>query len=192
MTFPTSEDLQRALARYRDVVANQNVANLSELDDWYRTQLPSQIRARQPAHVTVDELARLTEWKMARGVWRGRNLALVKSNDAADVIEASTNAFAEMPHATRPVAVLAKLKGVGPATASAAVAAARPEVYPFFDELVAAQLPELGPVKWTLSYYSRYAEALRAAAGELGGEWTPVRLEQALWAHVGGKAGHHP
>jgi hypothetical protein len=116
----------------------------------------------------------------------------VRSNDAADVIETSTAAFAEMPHPTSPVAALAKLKGVGPATASAAVAAARPDVYPFLDELVAAQLPGLGPVKWTMSYYSRYAESLRAAARELGGEWTPFRLEQALWAYIGGKARRHP
>lgn len=189
MSIPASEELQRALAGYPDVVAAQNVSNLSELDDWYRTRLPGLIHAREPAHVTLDEMVRLTQWKMARGVWRGRNLALVKSNAEADVVQVSTDAFGEMPHATRPIAALAKLRGVGPATASAAVAAARPDRYPFFDELVAAQLPGLGPVKWNLSYYGRYSEALREAAMELGGEWTPVRLEQALWAHVGGKAG---
>ncbi|HEX2190074.1 MAG TPA: hypothetical protein VHG51_14300, partial [Longimicrobiaceae bacterium] len=94
-----------------------------------------------------------------------------------------------VPHPTAPVSELAKLRGVGPATASAAVAAAAPETYPFFDEQVAAQLPGLGPVAWTLGYYARYADALRAAARELGAEWTPALLERALWAHVGGKAG---
>jgi hypothetical protein len=69
------------------------------------------------------------------------------------------------------------------------VAAAAPDFYPFFDELVAAQLPELGKVAWTLGYYARYAEALRARARELGGDWTPVKLERALWALAGGKAG---
>lgn len=192
MIKPNAEDLERALAQYSKVVDGQNVFNLSELDWWYRSELPGKIRARKPAHLTIDDLARLTEWKMARGVWRGRNLALVRSNDAADVIEISTAAFAEMPHPTKPVAALAKLKGVGPATASAAVAAARPDVYPFLDELVAALFPGLGPVKWTLAYYSRYADALRSATRELGGDWTPVRLEQALWAHVGGKARVHP
>ncbi|HET7622401.1 MAG TPA: hypothetical protein VFK39_10895, partial [Gemmatimonadaceae bacterium] len=58
-----------------------------------------------------------------------------------------------------------------------------------FDELVAAQLPELGKVAWTLGYYSRYAEALRERAKMLGGEWTPAKLERALWAKSGGKAG---
>jgi hypothetical protein len=69
------------------------------------------------------------------------------------------------------------------------MAAAHPEIYPFFDELVAAQIPGLGPVAWTLAYYRKYAEALRERASELGGRWTPVKVERALWSHVGGKAG---
>jgi hypothetical protein len=84
---------------------------------------------------------------------------------------------------------LATLAGVGPATASAIVAASAPERYPFFDELVAGQIPALGKVAWTLGYYVRYAEALRERARGLAGEWTPVLLERALWAHVGGKVG---
>jgi hypothetical protein len=39
-----------------------------------------------------------------------------------------------------------------------------------------------------LGYYARYAEALRRRAESLIG-FTPVMLERALWAHVGGKAG---
>jgi hypothetical protein len=181
--------LQRALERYFDVVAQQGVARLPELDRWYHETLPREIAARRPRFLTHAELVRLTEWKMARGVWRAPNLVLVRSNDPATVEGASQAALAEIPHPTAPVATLAKLKGVGPATASAALAAAAPGLYPFFDELVAAQLPGLGPVAWTAGYYARYAEALRAAAGLLGGAWTPARLERALWAHVGGKRG---
>ena len=69
-----------------------------------------------------------------------------------------------MPHPTKPIATMATLAGVGPATASAAVSAFAPELYPFFDELVAAQVPKLGAVKWTMSYYATYAEALRERA----------------------------
>jgi hypothetical protein len=121
-------------------------------------------------------------------VWRAPNLVLVRGNDPAEVDETSTRALAKIPHPTAPIAELARLRGVGPATASAAVAAHAPHSYPFFDELVAEQLPDLGPVAWTLGYYARYAEALRAAALTLSGDWTPVLLERALWAHVGGKA----
>jgi len=187
--LPDPKTLRRALDGYTAVVERQGVARLAELDRWYRDELPALIAARDPAHVTHSELVRLTEWKMARGVWRAPNLVLVRGNDPAAVVETSTTALAWIPHPTAPVSELAKLRGVGPATASAAAAAAAPEIYPFFDELVAAQLPGLGPVSWTLGYYAKYADALRSAARELGGEWTPVLLERALWAHAGGKAG---
>jgi hypothetical protein len=189
MPLPDSQTLHRALDAYPRVVEQQGVAQLSELDRWYREELPTLIAAREPGFLTLDELVRLTQWKMARGVWRARNLALVRTNDEASVQDTSRRALARMPHPTAPIAELAKLKGVGPATASAAAAAAAPEIYPFFDELVAARLPGLGPVAWTLSYYARYADALRKAALELGGDWTVTRLERALWASVGGKAG---
>jgi hypothetical protein len=85
--------------------------------------------------------------------------------------------------------MLAALDGVGPATASGVAAAAAPERYPFFDELVAAQVPGLGKIAWTHGFYARYAAAIRSRAETLGADWTPVMLERALWAHVGGKAG---
>ena len=186
--FPEQATLVASLKRYDAVVAAQGVARLAELDRWYHDELPRAIRAREVLHVTHDELVRLTEWKMARGVWRAPNLVLVRGNAAADVVRTSGEALAAVPHRTRPIKLLATLAGVGPATASAVAAAARPDLYPFFDELVAAQLPGLGAVAWTLGYYTRYAEALRERAATLGGDWTPAALERALWAHSGGKA----
>jgi len=66
------------------------------------------------------------------------------------------------------------------------------EAYPFFDELVAAQVPGLGPVAFTPAYYQRYAAQLRARALELGHDcpepaWTAQDLSQALSAASGGK-----
>lgn len=180
---------REALERYSDVVDRQGVTRLPELDAWYREELPGLVAARRPAHVTLPELVRLTEWKMARGVWRAPNLVLVRGNDPALVEETSTDALAKVPHPTAPIAALSKLAGVGPATASAAAAAHAPGVYPFFDELVAGQVPELGRVAWTLGYYAKYAVALREQAARLGDGWTPVMVERALWANVGGKAG---
>lgn len=184
----SARDWRAALERYEAVVSAQGVAKLAILDDWYRDELPGLIAARRKPHVTLPELTKLTEWKMARGVWRAPNLVLVKGNDPDTVISTSGDALALVPHPTSPVATLATLAGVGPATASAAAAAYAPETYPFFDELVAGQVPALGAVKWTLGYYRKYAEALRARAAELGKGWTPVAVERALWAHFGGKA----
>jgi hypothetical protein len=181
-----------ALAAYDSVIERQGVARLPELDRWYRDELPDLIAARQPRHVTHAELVKLTEWKMARGVWRARNLVLVRGNEPATVEKLSTAALEKVPHPSEPIATLSKLAGVGPATASAVVSAAAPEVYPFFDELVAAQIPGLGQVTFTPREYARYAEALRERASRLGASWTATKVERALWAFVGGKAGARP
>lgn len=178
-----------ALRSYPAVIARQGVTRLADLDEWYRDVLPEAIAKRRPRHATHAELVKLTEWKMARGVWRAPNLVLVKGNDADLVKKTTADALAGAPHPTAPIAALVKLGGVGPATASALAAAAEPSIYPFFDEIVAAQVPGLGVVKWTLGYYAKYAEALRERARALGGDWTPVLVERAVWASLGGKAG---
>ena len=180
---------REALDRYDAVIAAQGVKRLAELDRWYQDELPPAIAKRRPAHVTHDELVKASEWKMARGVFRARNLVLVKGNDAGVVVKTSAEALARIPDPKAPIATLAKLDGVGPATASAIAAAAAPEIYPFFDELVAAQIPGLGAVAFTMTYYARYADALRARAAELGRDWTPELAGRALWANSGGKAG---
>lgn len=184
-----ASEWRAALATYDDVIAAQDVAKLPVLDAWYTRELPNAIASRATPHITHDELVRLTEWKMARGVWRAPNLVLVKGNDTQAVIGTSSAALALVPHPTKPVATLATLAGVGPATASAVTAAHAPSLYPFFDELVAGQVPALGKVAWTLGYYAKYAAALRARAAELGDGWNAMQVERALWAHVGGKTG---
>ena len=178
-----------AIDRYDDVIARQGVAKLAERDAWYRTKLPKAIAKRAKPHVTRAELVQLTEWKMSRGEWRARNLVLVRGNEPASVIATTAAALSTIPHPTKPISEIAKLDGVGPATASAVAAATAPDTYPFFDELVAAQVPGLGAVAWTLGYYARYAAALRDRAERLGKDWTPVEVERALRANSGGKAG---
>jgi len=185
----SAEEWREALDRYEAVIERQGVARLPELDRWYRDELPAAIAAREHPLVNHDELVRVTEWKMARGIFRPRNLVLVRGNAPELVRKTSTAALAAIPDPKRPIALLAELAGVGPATASAIAAAAAPNTYPFFDELVGAQVPGLGAVAFTPAYYAKYAAALRARADELGGGWTPVMVEQALWTHVGGKAG---
>lgn len=187
-----SEDVaawREALGCYEGTIVAQQVNRLPELDRWYREELPGLIAARTPGYVTLDDLVRVTEWKMKRGVWRQRNLLLVKSNALEDVERVSREALERAPDSTAPIVALSKLAGVGPATASAVAAAAAPDVYPFFDDLVANQVPGLGSVDFTVKFYARYAAALRDRAGRLGSGWTPVMVERALWAFAGGKAG---
>lgn len=183
---------QAALDRYADIIAIQHVNGLVELDAWYRNDLPKLIAARSPAHITRDELESATKWKMKRGVWRERNRLLVLSNLPADVKKLSTEAFAAVPDPRKPVDLLCQLAGVGPATASAVLACVAPALYPFFDELVAAQIPGLGKVAFTGAYYQRYAAQLRERAERLQKTcthraWTAHAASQALWSASGGK-----
>jgi len=175
-----------ALDGYGAAIAAVPSGRLVEHDTWYRTELPVLIASRAPGYVLHDEMVRITEWKMARGVWRAPNLVLVRSNTADDVVRASRSAWEQMPHPTKPVTALVALKGVGAATASALLAVMAPSIYPFFDEDVAAQVPPLGPVAWTNGYYAKYAEALRERSAQLSAafarEFTPVMVERALWA----------
>lgn len=122
-----------------------------------------------------------------------------------------TRATALLSHATSPLASLqiSKLKGVGPATASAVLAAGAPEQAPFFDSPMAraVQRPPLGKVEYNVKFYVQFAERLRHRCEELnsrslaqsgicvqltcalwrargsnpGSDFTPQDLSQALW-----------
>ncbi|MGB8645132.1 MAG: hypothetical protein WCF84_07835 [Anaerolineae bacterium] len=181
-----------ALDLYPEIVKNQQVRGLEEVDSWYRTEFPALLTARAPVFVTRDELERVMQWKMKRGVWRERNRLLVAGNDRGEVEQTAREAFAAVPDPRQPIAFLSRLAGVGPATASAVLAAFRPDVYPFFDELVAVQIPDLGPVAFTAPYYQRYAAKLRERTERLNKTcthqaWTAQEMSQALWAASGGK-----
>jgi hypothetical protein len=170
-----------ALSGYDAAIDARATSRLPALDRWYRLELPPAIAARTPPRVTLDELARVTEWKMKRGTYRARNLVLVRGNSEEEVERASAEAIAAIPDPRRPIARLAELAGVGPATASAVLALVAPDRYAFFDEDVAKQIPGLGKVAFTTPYYLRYAEALRARAMALGGDWSADEVARALW-----------
>lgn len=183
---------QSWFSSYGSAIAACGNDKLTNLDRWYREELPAQIKGRQALCIHSDELQGLVSWKMHRGVWRERNRHLVASNTPEKVEETSREAFAAISDPRKPVALLATLAGVGPATASAALAAYAPQMYPFFDELVAGFIPGLGPVAFTLPYYLKYASALRERAERINAacsdhthswkEWTAFDVSQALWA----------
>jgi hypothetical protein len=136
----------------------------------------------------------VTAWKMKRGVWRERNRLLVQGNALSVVRKISRDALAAIPDPRKPVDILSQLDGVGPATSSAVLACHTPAIYPFFDELVAAQIAGLGKVAFTASYYQRYAAELRQRAERLRKTcthrvWTAHDVSQVLWSASGGKVG---
>src|SRR5436305_4943832 len=113
---------QEALDSYSGVIAAQGNERLTRLDGWYSYEMPALLASRHEPYVTLEELERITAWKMTRGVWRERNRQLVRSNDPDEVMRLSRRAFAEAPDPRKPVSALSALAGVGPATASAVMA----------------------------------------------------------------------
>jgi len=183
-----------ALDSYPGVIEEQGSEKLSKLDRWFGEDLPAAIKSREAPCIYLDELQGIAAWKMSRGVWRERNRVLIATNSPESVEQASRQAFAAVPDPRAPITTLSSLAGVGPATASAALAAYAPDVYPFFDEVVAAMMPGLGPVAFTAKYYAAYSDALRERAAQLNQacphmHWTAHGVAQALWAAAGGKAG---
>jgi hypothetical protein len=160
-------DWQMALDQYPEVIRAQRVRGLAELDAWYRSDFPRLVAGRTPAYITRSELERVTTWKMKRGVWRERNRLLLAGNSPAVIKKTSREAFAAVPDPRKPISIFSGLAGVGPATASAVLAGYSPALFPFFDELVAQQIPDLGAIAFTAAYYQRYAAALRERAAKM-------------------------
>ncbi len=176
-------DWDDALAGYEQAIGALPSGRLSALDSWYRHELPVAVASRTPRHLTHDEMVRVTEWKMARGVWRAPNLVLVRQNAPGAVEDATMLASSLTDALPKALAAVSVLRGVGPATASAALAVLAPERFPFFDEIVAGQVTSLGPVAWTATFYRKYAAALVARAADLPTGWHATMVERALWAH---------
>ena len=176
-----------ALDGYDAAIAALPNAKLTGHDAWYREALPSLVHARAPLHVTHEEMVRITEWKMARGVWRAPNLVLVRNNPAGAVEAATSDAAALLDVPAKALAAVCELGGVGPATASAVLAVMAPERFPFFDEIVTGQVAPhvegMGKIAWTAPYYRKYAAALVARADALAAGWHATMVERALWAH---------
>lgn len=190
------------LEQYEGLLLAHEVNGLPELDAWYANELPKTLAARRPPYMTRAELMDVTRWKMKRGIWREYNRVRIANIAEATIRDVTGRALAAAgalnpgvatasKEYKEPVKLLCELDGVGPATASAALAAVRPDLYPFFDEWIAGQVRELGKVSFTVGYYWKYAEALRGKAQALskrcGAEWTAHAVGQALWVEAGGK-----
>lgn len=176
---------KEALSSYKSQIQSLNKPSLVSLDDFYTSELPLLITQRNPKpFINVSELSELMQWKLARGKWRPRLLNFVSSLSDDVVKSASQKAFLALPDITKAVNELTILKGVGPATASAILAAYAPDIAPFMsDEAMEAAI---GNSKdYTLKNYVTFAAKLQEKAKDLttvGNPFTPSDVERALWS----------
>ncbi|KAL6995289.1 hypothetical protein U1Q18_005425 [Sarracenia purpurea var. burkii] len=176
---------KEAISSYKISIESLNKPNLVSLDDFYTDQLPLLLLQRNPnPYITTSELSRLMQWKLTRGKWRPRLLDFVSSLDESLVKSASQKAFQSLPDVSKAVTQLTVLKGVGPATASAVLAAHAPDLAPFMSD--EAMVAALGNSKdYTLKQYLVFVDKLQAKAKELnakGDAFTPSDVERALWS----------
>lgn len=185
------EVLSAYKSRIQTLSIRKNKPDLVSLDDFYCKQLTSLIQQRNPnPFITTTELSKLMQWKLTRGKWRPRLLDFVSSLDDTLVKSASQKAFLSLPDISKAVTELTVLKGVGPATASAVLAAFAPHLTPFMsDEAMEAAL---GNSKdYSLKQYLKFAEKLQMKAAELSSEgdsFTPSDVERALWSFAVGQS----
>ncbi|XP_022139314.1 uncharacterized protein LOC111010256 [Momordica charantia] len=179
-----------ALSSYPSQIEALGKPNLVSLDHFYRNELPNLLHKRNPnPYITTPELSKLMQWKLTRGKWRPRLLDFVSSLDESLVKLASQKAFQCLPDISKAVSELTPLKGVGPATASAVLAAYAPDVAPFMsDEAMEAAL---GNSKdYSLKQYLSFANTLQEKAKELSSDgqiFTPSDVERALWSSATGE-----
>ncbi|WCJ35604.1 DNA binding [Euphorbia peplus] len=176
---------REALSSYSLRIQSINKPNLVSLDEFYRLQLPSLLHQRKPnPYLTTPELSHLMQWKLSRGKWRPRLLDFVSSLDEELVKSASQKAFGSLPDISKAICDLTVLKGVGPATASAVLAAYAPDVAPFMSD--EAMKAALGSSKdYTLKQYLLFVNKLQTKSKELslnGDLFTPSDVERALWS----------
>ncbi|CAN8008479.1 unnamed protein product [Ixodes pacificus] len=161
---------------------------LIKLDAWYQEQLPKTIQARKDKHLVHEELVKIMKWKLMRGKYRPQLLDLVRINTELAVKSTSKKAFRKLPNLSGAITALTNLKGIGPATASAILAAAFPEQAPYMADESMLSTPGVEATDYTLAEYLNYAERIKTCTDQLAqkdpeGKWTPHKVELVLWAH---------
>lgn len=181
--------------QYGDMLLEKGGKKLVDLDKiceeislkWQR------IQQKEDGFCTCQDLYTIMEWKFATGkprpLWKH-----IKSNLEDAVRALSKDAFALVRHVQshdenvntaigNAVETLSKLKGIGPASASAILSLYRPDLMVFmYDEILDCFL---GERKYTTAAYIKINTICRNLVRDLGGNDTSInvrKLGQILWS----------
>ncbi|XP_045119246.1 uncharacterized protein LOC123509140 [Portunus trituberculatus] len=188
-------EFKRVLLLYPEAVkvkaqqkAKKKGESLESLDKWIQNDLKTTADSRTPPHVTREELVRLMEWKLARGKFRPRLVELAGSNEEEKVVTVTTEGLrlGAKGKVTEAVEMIATLRGIGPATASAILAVCRPEYFCFFADEVAYTALATTTLKYTAKEYQAVNASVKDCAVRLSKgdkKWTPHEVELAVWTY---------
>merc|ERR1712165_660796 len=144
---------------------------LLKLDKWYQNELPKKIKSRgKESHLTHEELVQLIKWKLARGVFRPRLKDLIQMNTPRVVIQESKKAFRAIfkrNDLEAAMGALSNLKGVGPAMASAVLAAGCPELAPFMADELLLSMGDTEGIDYTMKEYMKLVAKTQACVDRL-------------------------
>ncbi|KAJ3332813.1 hypothetical protein HDU76_012998 [Blyttiomyces sp. JEL0837] len=198
---------QAALQNYEDVIAaiaassprkGQNFLNLHK---WFNETLPEQLQKK--SFLTLEELTKITDYKMMRGTFRIGLASKVKSNQESQVQQTTRTAFNHIkglavPEIDKVVWAMVELDkghggkekrakkgglaGIGPATALVIMSACNESIPYFSDE--AFELASGDKVTYTMKSCKILCEKLREKALELGSPWNARMCEKALFAYA--------
>jgi hypothetical protein len=187
--------IQDKLPQYTSIVPDK----LAELDDFRYNLQPSK-KDGSPT-LTKTELLSLVEWKLHHGTFRPALKNLVASNSEDTVADIIQEAFTLIPSGAPKendvkysLAVLTKLRGIGPATASLVLSVLRPDEIPFFsDELFRWAMWEDGSgkgwdrgIKYSVKEYFELFNRVAGVRETTDAEVRAVELEKV--AYVLGKS----
>merc|ERR1711892_1124446 len=192
----TNKQFEFVFSKYQEALQakadskNSKSEILIKLDKWYQNELPNKIKSRgKEAHLTHEEIVQTIKWKLARGQFRPRLKDLIQMNTPRVVMQETKKAFRAISKKNdleAAVSALSNLKGVGPAMASAVLAAGAPEIAPFMADELLLSMPEVEGIDYTMKEYMKLVEKTKECVERLnaqGGSWNPHKVELAIWAY---------
>jgi hypothetical protein len=180
-------------ARYTEMLKAKGGDELVECDRYCRKDLKA--RMIQQKFITKDELLKIVQWKFLKGKPRHALMSLLKSNSESDVKDRTKSGmiFANDQNVDAAIDEIAKLRGVGPATASAILSIFKPSLFAFMDDEVIECLYDDGKRGYTTKIYRHMNDECTKLANQLNrirnddknpndkDEWNPSRVGRALW-----------
>jgi hypothetical protein len=166
-------------AKYQEMLEAKGGTELVELDK-YCEDLAHIMKERKS--ITKAELLKIVQWKFLKGKKRPALLNHLRAN-SDETVQQHTEAgigFADDGDAKKAIAIIATLRGVGPATASAILSLYKPDMFAFMDDEVIECLYD-GKRGYTAAIYHNVNDKCNDLARKVTGDWDPRKIGRTLW-----------